>query len=124
MRKEIFIAILIGAAAGMLAGISGVGGGVFLVPLMVGVLGLAQHHAHGTSLAVIVLIAIAGAITYGLYGHITMNWTLILVLAAGSVVGVVFGARLMMRVPARQLRLAFAAFLVLLGIYMVVTPGA
>jgi hypothetical protein len=102
----------------MVAGLTGIGGGVFLVPLMVGVLGVAQHQAHGTSLAVILPIALVGAITYALLGH--TDWVLILVLALGSVVGVVLGARLMTRVPARQLRWAFGVFLVLVGIYMVI----
>ena len=48
MRREITVSLLVGAAAGMLAGLTGVGGGVFLVPLLVGVLYLPQHEAHGT----------------------------------------------------------------------------
>lgn len=122
MRKQVFIFILIGAAAGMLAGLTGVGGGVFLVPLMVGVLALAQHQAHGTSLAVIFPIALVGAITYAILGHIpgNMDWVPILGLALGGLVGVVLGVRLMTRVPARQLRWIFGAFSVFVGIYMIV----
>ena len=49
---------MIGACVGMLAGLTGVGGGVFLVPLLVGVLYLSQYEAHGTSLAVIFPMAL------------------------------------------------------------------
>jgi uncharacterized membrane protein YfcA len=63
MRRAL-ICILIGACVGMLAGLTGVGGGVFLVPLLVGVLYLSQYEAHGTSLAVIFPLTLAGAIMY------------------------------------------------------------
>jgi len=118
LRKQILISILIGAAAGMIAGLTGVGGGVLLVPLLVGALAVAQHQAHGTSLAVIFLIALVGAITYAIHGHI--DWVLAVGLALGGLVGVVLGARLMTRVPARQLRWIFGAFSVFIGIYMIV----
>lgn len=123
MRRHILICMLTGAAAGMIAGLLGVGGGIFLVPLLVGVLGVAQHQAHGTSLAVIAPIALVGAITYALLGHMDMDWVLILGLALGSLVGVVLGARLMMRVPAGQLRWIFGIFLVATGFYMVILGG-
>lgn len=110
---------MIGAIAGMLAGLTGVGGGVFLVPLMVGLLALAQHQAHGTSFVVIFPIALVGAITYAILGH--MDWTLILALAFGGVVGVVLGARLMMLVSERHLRWLFGIFLVVVGGCMIIT---
>lgn len=118
MTRQILISSLIGAAAGMLAGLTGVGGGVFLVPLLVGVLAVTQHQAHGTSLAVIFPIALAGAITYVIRGHI--DWVLALGLALGGLVGVVLGVRLMTRVPERQLRWIFGAFSVFVGICMII----
>ena len=116
MRRHILISILIGAVAGMIAGLTGIGGGILLVPLLAGVLLLEQHQAHGTSLAVILPIGLAGAIAYVIHGNI--NWVFVLALASGSLVGVVLGARLMMRMPAQQLRWIFSAFIVALGILM------
>lgn len=123
MKRVVPISILIGAIAGMQAGLTGVGGGVFLVPLMVGLLGVAQHQAHGTSLTVIFPIAVVGAITYAFLGYIPgdMDWVLMPALAIGGVAGVFVGAKLMTRVPARQLRWIFSAFVLVLGIYMIVT---
>jgi len=123
LKKVALVSLLIGAVAGMQAGLTGVGGGVFLVPLMVGFLGVAQHEAHGTSLAVIIAIALVATITYGSLGHIPgdAGWAIVPALAFGAVVGVVAGAKLMMRVPARQLRWIFSVFVVALGIYMIVT---
>jgi hypothetical protein len=111
----------------MIAGLTGIGGGILLVPLLGGVLLLGQHQAHGTSLAVIFPIGVAGLIAYVIHGNINGNingntnvWVFVLVLALGSLVGVVLGARLMMRIRARHLRWLFSAFIVALGILMLI----
>jgi len=116
LGRKLLIYLLIGAAAGMLAGLTGVGGGVFLVPLMVGLLAMVQHQAHGTSLAVMFPIALVGAITYAVHGYIPgqVDW--------GVILGLVLGARLMMRVPAKQLRWIFGIFLMVVGTFMIVNP--
>jgi uncharacterized membrane protein YfcA len=127
LRRHILISILIGAVAGMVAGLTGIGGGMLLVPLLVGVLILEQHQAHGTSLAVIFPIGVAGLIAYVIQGNIQGDidsninvWWLVPVLATGSLVGVVLGARLMMRMHARHLRWLFSTLIVVLGILMVI----
>ncbi len=116
MGKQVLISIAIGAAAGMIAGLLGIGGGIILVPLLAGVLLLGQHQAHGTSLAVVLFIGLPAAITYALFGH--MDWVLVLELAVGSMVGVILGAKLMMRMRARELRLLFGTLAVAVGILM------
>ena len=116
MGKQVLISIVIGAAAGMIAGLLGIGGGIILVPLLAGVLLLGQHQAHGTSLAVVLFIGLPAAITYALFGH--MDWVLVLELAVGSLVGVILGAKLMMRMRARELRWLFGTFAVAVGILM------
>ncbi|MDP9236856.1 MAG: sulfite exporter TauE/SafE family protein [Chloroflexota bacterium] len=80
-----------------------------MVPLFTGQLRLSQHRAHGTSLAVITFVAIAGALGYWRAGNI--DWRLVAAFVPGSVVGVYAGASAMTRVPALQLRLLFGAFL-------------
>lgn len=98
----------------MLGGLMGVGGGAVLVPMLVGLVGLRQHQAHGTSLAIIIPIGLFGGISYALHGHV--DWLLAGWLALGSIVGVVVGARLMARVPARRLGQGFGIFLLLMGL--------
>lgn len=120
MRRETVICLLIGVAAGMLAGLTGVGGGVFLVPLLVGALYLPQHEAHGTSFVVIFPIAVVGTITYAAMGH--MEWGLILGLALGGVLGVLLGVRLMMLLPENRLRWLWGVFIIAIGFIMVISP--
>ena len=87
-----------------------------MVPLMIGLLAMTQHRAHGTSLGGIILIALAAFVPYCLRGHV--DWLLAVQLAAGSVVGVVLGAKVMTRVPAPLLRRLFGVFLVAISLRM------
>lgn len=128
-----FIALAIGAAVGIVAGLTGVGGGALVVPLLVSALGLRQHQAHGTSLAVVTFSAGASAIPYALAGH--FNGLLAAQLMVGTTVGVILGARWMSRIPAAQLRRGFGLFLAFtalrlllplpaMGILGLLEPGA
>jgi uncharacterized membrane protein YfcA len=86
-----------------------VGGGAVMVPLLTGQLGLSQHRAHATSLAIIPFIALAGMLGYWRAGNI--DWQLVLTLCPPAMAGVLVGARTMPHVPALQLRMLFGAFL-------------
>jgi len=120
MSKEKALAcILVGAAVGTLAGLTGIGGGVFLVPLLVAMLYVPQYEAHGTSLAVIFPMALASAVMYGVMGYI--QWDVFLTLAAGGIVGALLGSRLMRRVPERHLQWLFGLFIICVGFVMIVT---
>lgn len=87
-----------------------------MVPLLVGYVKLSQHRAHGTSLAIIVFVAMAAVVRYWSLGLI--DWRLAAVLAVGSMVGSYAGARAMTFVPALQLRRVFALFLLTVAVRM------
>jgi len=108
MKSKLMWYIATVAVAGLTAGFLGVGGGIILVPMMVGLLGLTQHKAHGTSLAVIVPIAMVGILAYALRGH--GDWVLVATIGSGSIIGVIVGAKLMMKVPAHRLRQLFGVY--------------
>lgn len=108
----------VGFAVGILSGLMGVGGGVFMVPIMVTYFAVAQHNAHATSLAVIIPTAIASAIIYGFHGSIDYAVTLNLII--GSMVGAKIGAWLALKLPAAQLKKLFGVMLILVGLRMVI----
>ncbi|MFP3913260.1 MAG: sulfite exporter TauE/SafE family protein [Actinomycetota bacterium] len=114
---------LVGVLAGLFSGILGVGGGIVMVPLMVGVLGFDQHRAHATSLAAIVLIAVSGALRFGVAGE--LEWAVGLALGFGGVVGSTLGAHLMHRLSPTALRVVFGVIMILAGARMVMgsDPG-
>lgn len=117
-RTGPLLLLLIGAIAGLLSGLLGIGGAVFLVPTLTGIVGLTQHRAHGTSLATVPLVAITSGLIYGLGGHLDLP--LAISIAVTSTVGAVLGARVMHRLPDLTLRRIFAAFLFVVGIRMLI----
>ena len=118
MKTKTIWYITTGAIAGLIAGFLGIGGGVIMVPMMVGLLGLTQHKAHGTSLALIIPIAIIGSIVYALRGQV--DWPLIATIGTASIIGVIVGARLMMKVPAYRLRQLFGIYAIAIAILLFV----
>jgi len=117
--------VLIGLVAGLLSGGFGVGGGIILVPLLVGV-GMDRHRAHATSLASIFPIALAGAITFGVSGEIDIG--LGIAVGIGGVLGSMVGASLMHRLSTRSLSIFFGLVILGAGIRMIVSteplPGS
>jgi uncharacterized membrane protein YfcA len=115
----VITALLIGLAGGAASGLLGIGGGVVLVPLLTKFRHLTQKQAHGTSLAILVFTAIAGALTYGAAQSI--DWALAAWLALGATVAAPLGARLAGRMSSANLRRAFGAVLALVGIRLFMT---
>lgn len=107
---------LIGLLAGTMGGGLGVGGGIILVPLLVAV-GFDRHRAHATSLSAIVLIAVAGSISFGISGEIDV--ALGATIGIGGILGSVIGASVMHRVSPRALTIVFAIVLLVAGIRLI-----
>jgi uncharacterized membrane protein YfcA len=109
--------IAIGAAAGLASGLLGVGGGTVMVPLLVALAGFTQHRAHATSLAAIVPIAAVAGVVFALDSDVEYGTAALL--AAGALAGAPLGARAMAAAGERSLEAAFGAFLIAVGVAMV-----
>jgi uncharacterized protein len=77
------LAVLLGLAAGVLAGMFGVGGGILFVPTLIA-LGLDHHDAIGTSLLAIIPTALVGTWRQAHYGNVRWRAGAILGLAAAA----------------------------------------
>lgn len=110
--------IATGFGVGVLSGLLGVGGGVFMVPIMVGWFGFTQHAAQATSLAMIIPTAFFSSIVYSLHGSVDLK--IAMVLTAGSMFSAALGSRVMTRLPAATLKQLFGVMLVVVGIRMVI----
>jgi len=108
--------LAIGLAAGFLAGLLGVGGGILLVPAMVLLLGFGQHVAQGTSLVVIVPAAMIGTWTH--YRRGTIRPRDALLVAAGGVVGAAIGSLSALSIDDTLLQRGFAVVLLVVAVRM------
>lgn len=117
-RRTSLLLVAIGAAAGILSGLFGVGGGILMVPAMVLLAGFLQQRAQATSLAAIVPIASVGALIFGAADNLDLLAAAFLV--AGSLLGVQLGARLMHRLSNERLALIFGLWLAGVGVTLVV----
>jgi uncharacterized protein len=108
------LVLLSGVGIGALSGLVGVGGGVVMVPLLVLGLGLTTKRAVSTSLAVVFFTSIVASLGYAVAGF--ADFFSLAPLVVGSMVGAWSGVRLRERLPARAIRVGFAALMVLIAL--------
>jgi len=111
---------LIGLFGGIFGGFVGLGGGAVMIPLMVDVLKMDQHRAHGTNLVTIVFTGIAGGIAYGLQG--TIDVTAAVLLAAPAILTTRAGCHFAHSLPEWKLKRSFGFFLVFVSLLLLAKP--
>jgi uncharacterized membrane protein YfcA len=99
----------VGAAAGGLGALLGVGGGIILVPALVFISGLPIHSAVGTSLVCVVATSVAGSAVQ--FSRRQIDITPCVQLQFFAVVGAVAMGLVAIRVPGAFVYLAFGALL-------------
>jgi uncharacterized membrane protein YfcA len=108
--------IATGSAAGLLAGLFGVGGGVIMVPLQILLLGESIKTAIQTSLGVIVITAISATAGHAARGNVL--WVVGLILGGGGLLGAQISTRFLPRLPDRTISIAFRSLLAILSFYV------
>ena len=111
------VAVVMGAAAGVLSGLLGVGGGILFVPALTLALGLSQVRAEATSLLAIIPVALVGAWRQHRYGNVDVREGGIMGLL--SALGVAVGVALSNLLPQRVLRYGFAAVIVVVALQFI-----
>jgi uncharacterized membrane protein YfcA len=111
----VILFIGIGLAAGVLAGLFGIGGGIVIGPALILLARFAPQMATGTSLGALLLpVGALGAWEYYRRGH--LNIAASLWIALGLFFGAWVGARLAQSLSGPQLQKAFAVFLVIIAV--------
>ena len=112
---------LIGLAAGVCSGFFGIGGGIVLIPMLIGFLGFSQQEAQGTSLAVLVPpIGLLAAMEYYRRGFVQLpvvGWIVL-----GFVVGAWVAALVATQLPPAWLGRAFGLLLLYVGFSFLLAP--
>ena len=113
-NPSLLVLIAIGALAGALSGLFGIGGGVIVVPALIYLAGFDQHLATGTSLAVLLPpVGVGAALEYYRQGNVHVKAAA--VIAVTLLVCAWLAAQVATRVPGQYLRLMFAVFVIGLG---------
>lgn len=116
---SIWMFLLVGVAAGVIAGLFGKGGGLVIVPVLIKFFNYDAKAASATSLAALQLpVGLPSVIVYAQAGY--LNWAFAGIMAMGIVVGVFFGTKMAIRLPATLFKKAYAFFLLGVAFYMVV----
>src|SRR3982750_1795544 len=98
--------ILLGIAAGALAGVFGIGGGLLLVPALVYMFGFSQKSAQGTTLALMIPpIGFFAAYAYYKAGQVNIKAAVFIIV--GFLIGSYFGAHFATMLPDKKLHKAF-----------------
>jgi uncharacterized membrane protein YfcA len=100
----------------MFASLFGVGGGLVMVPLLIGLLAYDARAATATSLAAIIYTASFAALSHGALGNV--EWGTALLVGLPAMAGVALGVAAKRRVSSRVLTYAFAALLVAVAVWM------
>jgi len=118
--STIIILCAIGLCAGVLSGFVGVGGGLIIVPALVLGLGLGQHEAQGTSLA-LMLPPIGVLAAYNYWKADSLNWKYAAVIAVAFIIGGYFGSKFALRLKPETVRISFAVIMMLAAIKLLFT---
>ncbi|MBS0600053.1 MAG: sulfite exporter TauE/SafE family protein, partial [Proteobacteria bacterium] len=115
LLQTLLICLAVGAFAGVMAGLLGIGGGLVIVPALAWVFhtqgvddGIVMHLALGTSLATIVFTSVSSVRAHHRRGAVL--WEPVRRLAPGIVVGAWLGAQIADALPTATLKLVFAIF--------------
>jgi uncharacterized membrane protein YfcA len=119
LDKRKLLLIFIGLCGGMASGLLGIGGGIIFVPLLISIAKFDQKDAHATSVGAIVPAVIVGAAIYGLnkFGNLGES----IYLGIGGIIGAQIGARLMYKIPNKQLKKGFGVILAIVAIRMIIS---
>lgn len=114
--------LLIGVFSGVLSGALGVGSGIVIIPALVLVMSFPQKSAQGTCLAVMVPMALMGAIRYKMNPAIQINMAAVLLLSVSAVIGSFVGVEIAGRLSGGVLRKMFACLIIIAALKMLFTP--
>lgn len=113
--QMILAVLLLGAIAGFMSSLVGIGGGIIIVPALVMLLGFDQKLAQGTSLLMLSMpVAAIGAYNY--YKADKVDWRVALILAATFVIGSLLGSKVVIGLDTAVVKKVFAVFMIIIAV--------
>jgi len=119
----ILILVIIGLMAGVFGGMFGVGGAIIMIPALVYFLGVDQHTAQGTSVAIMLPpIGLFAAYNYYKAGEVNIWYAVIIAIA--FMAGGYFGSLIALKLPENLMKKIFGILLILVALRMIFSKQA
>lgn len=115
---DLLLLVVFGFLIGILASMTGIGGGIFIVPILTFFYGFKVQNATGTSLTAIIFTALASTFNYSKQKRIFYRTGLILAVTAAP--GAYVGGIVAKMIEERLLGLIFGTFMILVAIRVIV----
>ncbi|MBP7257662.1 MAG: sulfite exporter TauE/SafE family protein [Chitinophagales bacterium] len=109
----LILLLCIGLLAGVLSGLIGIGGGIIMIPLLL-LLGLSQHQAQGTSLAVLA-VPVTALAAFNYYKEGYVDWKYAALIAVFFVIGGYIGSKFALQIDEKVLKKIFGFVLLLVA---------
>ena len=114
----LILLISIGMFAGVVSGMTGIGGGLVVIPVLVFILGFSQHTAQGTSIFFMLPpIGILAAYNYYKAGYVNVKYALIL--SAAFIIGGYLGSKISINLAEETIKKIFGVVLLIIAIKMI-----
>ncbi len=113
---QVPLLILEGLVIGFLTGLVGAGGGFLIIPALVWLTGLPFKTAVGTSLFIIAINSLLGFL--GDVLNYKIEWEFLLTVSGMAIIGIFLGNKLNKKIHAHRLRMMFAWFILIVGIWI------
>lgn len=113
--------VVLSAFVGFVNGFFGGGGGMLLVPMLEKVLKVPVKKSHATTIAIILPVSVAGAITYLISGYFDL--APFLGVSGGCVAGGVAGALLLKKLPSGAVGVAFSLIMIGVAVKLIFFGG-
>ena len=110
--------ILVGIVAGFISGLFASGGGMIVVPAFVHLFKMDEAKARATCIFAILPMVITSGLFY--YNNNFLDWSIGIKCAVGGILGGYIGAKLLKKLSAKVLKIAFIIFLIYVSIKMII----
>lgn len=110
--------VVIGLVAGVFSSLFGVGGGIVIVPLLIGFAGFAAKEATAASLGAIAITALAGVVLYAAHGKVDLAYAALV--GVPAMAGALAGSAVQRRLSGRAVTIGFALLLAAIGVRLLV----
>ncbi len=115
-QLAILVYLLIGVSAGLVGSLCGVGGGILLMPVFLFLLKLDPNKAVATSLAIVLITAVASTLNNSLSSEKLIDWKIVIPIGIGAALAAWFGSDIMKQLSNQAIVKTFGVVLILAGV--------